>query len=263
MSALRSAVLCGALVVSLAIGAASAGASTPDPNYQPLPKPVVHEVTSVSAATLAVVGVGKRHGGRNVPPSLVHDATLSQHGKPLLDYLIAEWCPFCASESWSVAVALSRFGNVDGLTTLASPARDGLPAIQTVSFRYATFTSKYFAFDPIVYADPDMKRVDSVPVELRKPWHRQGSQGLPFLDFGGKAVGSTSFLPKLLAHLTRAQIAADLSQPKRRVAKAIDGSANQITAAICVMTGNKPVKICQSKTIAAIEHSLRPYHASF
>jgi hypothetical protein len=261
MPAAKSVALSALLVMSLAIGAGGAAASTPDPNYQPLPKPVVHEITSVTPATLAAIGVGKRQDGRNVPPGLVHDKKLSQHGKPEFAYLIAEWCPFCAGESWSVAVALARFGKLRNLTTVASPPRDGLPAIESVSFRYATFTSKYFAFDPIVYADPNMKRVDSVPVNLRSPWHHQGTDGFPFLDFGGKALGSTSFLPNLLSHLTRQQIAADLSAPKRRVAKAIDGSANQITAAICVMTENKPPRICQSKTISTIERSLRKYHA--
>jgi hypothetical protein len=64
----------------------------------------------------------------------------------------------------------------------------------------------------------------------------------------------------VLVKLTRKQIAADLNYPKQIVAKKIDGSANQITAAICLMTKNKPARVCHTKTIAAIRRSLRPIH---
>jgi hypothetical protein len=40
------------------------------------------------------------------------------------------------------------------------------------------------------------------------------------------------------------------------VAQAIDGTANQITAAIASVTGNQPSSVSSSPTIAAIEKSL-------
>lgn len=42
----------------------------------------------------------------------------------------------------------------------------------------------------------------------------------------------TGFNPSILKDLTRAQIAAALNHPRRNVAQVIDGSANQLTAAI-------------------------------
>jgi hypothetical protein len=203
-----------------------------------------------------MVGAGKWHGTRNVPPSLVKLAKLTEHGKPELAYILGEFCPYCAGESWSVAVALSRFGVFHGLTTLTSSAQDRPAGIQTISFRYAHFTSRFLAYDPIVNEDANRKHVESVPPKVRRAWHRYGPDGYPFMDFGGVAVlDVSSFNPKLLAKLTRQQIAADLSHPTRRVAVAIDGTANQLTAAICVMT----------KTIAAIRRSLRslPKSATF
>jgi hypothetical protein len=40
------------------------------------------------------------------------------------------------------------------------------------------------------------------------------------------------------------------------VATAIDGTANQITASICAITGNQPASVCNSPTIAAIAKKL-------
>jgi hypothetical protein len=238
----------------------NAGASA---NYAPLPAKEVHEITSVSTATLTSVGAGKRHGSRNHAPGLVNAAKLSEHGKPELAYIIGEFCPFCAGESWSVAVALSRFGSFHGLTTLVSSADDDPASIQTMSFRYSHFHSRYLAYDPIVNENVNRKRVEPVPARVRRTWNRYGPPGYPFVDFGGRAIlNLPSFDPTLLAKLTRKQIAADLNQPKRAVAKAIDGSANQITAAICIMTKDKPAKACDTKTISTIRRSLRRLHPS-
>ena len=238
----------------------SAGASA---NYAPLPSKEVHEITSVSTATLTSIGSGKRRGSRNHPPDLVKAAKLSKHGKPELAYIIGEFCPYCAGESWSVAVALSRFGSIHGLTTLVSSTDDDPASIQTMSFRYSHFHSPYLAYDPIVNENVNRKRVEPVPARVRRTWNRYGPPGYPFIDFGGRAIlNLPSFEPTLLAKLTRKQIAADLNHPKRAVAKAVDGSANQITAAICIMTKDKPAKVCHTKTISTIRRSLRPLHPS-
>jgi Domain of unknown function (DUF929) len=232
-------------------------------NYSPLPRKQVHEITSVLPATLASIGSGKRHGSRNRPPGRVKEGKLARHGKPELAYIIGEFCPFCAGESWSVAVALSRFGRFHGLTTLTSSADDDPASIRTMSFRYSHFHSRYLAYDPIVNEDANRKRVEPVPAKVRRVWNRYGPPGYPFIDFGGRAVlNLPSFDPTLLAKLTRKQIAADLNHPKRPVAKAIDGSANQITAAICIMTKEKPANVCHTKTISTIRRSLRPLHPS-
>jgi len=59
----------------------------------------------------------------------------------------------------------------------------------------------------------------------------------------------------VLAHLSWATIANDLSNPNSAVAKAVDGTANYITAAICKMTGNQPASACTA-TIQSLEKSL-------
>ena len=51
------------------------------------------------------------------------------------------------------------------------------------------------------------------------------------------------------------QIASDLKNPDSAVAKAIDGTANYITAAICKMTGNQPASACTS-TVQSLESQI-------
>jgi hypothetical protein len=246
-----------AAVVALPASSAPARRADTGSNYKPLPAKVVRELTSVSPATLAAVGSGSHRHAKNTPPKLAHLTKLTKNGKPELVFLIGEFCPFCASESWSAAVALSRFGTFHGLTTLASSAEDSPPSIKTMSFRYSRFHSRYLDFNPVVVDDTHRKRVDPVPRKVRAAWKRKSDSGFPFLDFAGKAWVGSSYDPSRLANLSRPQIASDLSHPKRPVAQAIDGSANQITAAICLMTGNQPAKICRSKSISKIRRSLR------
>jgi hypothetical protein len=59
----------------------------------------------------------------------------------------------------------------------------------------------------------------------------------------------------VLSGLTWAQIASDLKNPDSQVAKAINGTANYITAAICKMTGNQPASACTA-TVQSLENSL-------
>ena len=83
----------------------------------------------------------------------------------------------------------------------------------------------------------------------------QGS--IPFLDIANRyVVVGASFSPQVLQGLSRSQIAAQLSNPSSTVAQAIDGTANDITAAISAVTGNQPSSVGSSAAIAAIAQKL-------
>ena len=80
---------------------------------------------------------------------------------------------------------------------------------------------------------------------------------IPFLDIANKyVVTGASFSPQVLQGLSREQIAAQLSDPSSPVAQAIDGTANDITAAISNVTGNQPSSVSSSAAIAAIAKTL-------
>jgi hypothetical protein len=57
-------------------------------------------------------------------------------------------------------------------------------------------------------------------------------------------ISGASYDPQLLAGMSRAQIAAGLTHPDSRLAQAIDGTANVITAAVCKVTGGSPKSVC-------------------
>jgi hypothetical protein len=90
------------------------------------------------------------------------------------------------------------------------------------------------------------------------PYVPKGYDGsFPFVDFGNKfVIDGASYSPALLAGLTWQQIGADLANPSSTVAKAIDGAANHITAAICKITNNAPTSVCKSAGVSAASGSI-------
>jgi hypothetical protein len=81
--------------------------------------------------------------------------------------------------------------------------------------------------------------------------------GIPFVDVAGSFVSSgASFDPQLLAGKSHRQIAAALSDPTSPVAKAVDGSANALTATLCEVTGQQPTTVCTACGVAAAAKAL-------
>ena len=81
--------------------------------------------------------------------------------------------------------------------------------------------------------------------------------GYPFISFGNKVVMTGPlFDPQVLQGLSWAQIGSQMKTPTTAVAKDVLGAANYLTAAICKMTGNKPLSVCTAVPITAIETRL-------
>ena len=74
---------------------------------------------------------------------------LKQGGKPLVIYIGAEYCPFCAAERWPLVTALSRFGTFTNLGATHSATNDVYPNTPTFSFKDAKYTSKYLALQTV------------------------------------------------------------------------------------------------------------------
>src|SRR5579859_4362026 len=82
-------------------------------------------------------------------PTVVYGSPLSSGNKPEVLYVGTEFCPYCAAESWSLIVALSRFGQFTGLRTSRSPSFDDIPPIDGWTFYGSSYTSGYLAFAPV------------------------------------------------------------------------------------------------------------------
>ena len=219
---------------------------------------IIANTTSVPASTLDAVGAGTFTGKVQ---SVSGGTPLTANGKPEMLYMGAEYCPYCAAARWSMIVALSRFGTFSGLQTIHSAAADGRgqaepdPNTPTWTFRHATYTSQYLTFTPVEMQTniPDsttgsytnLQTPTAAQQALLAKYDASSNGAIPFIDFGNKylSIGSP-YDPGVLSGLSWSTIASDLHNPNSAVAKAINGTANYFTAAICKMTNNQPASAC-------------------
>ena len=231
---------------------------------------VVTTVTSVPASTLDTVGDGS--GSVTAKPTSISGTALTANGKPEVLYMGAEYCPYCAAERWAMIVALSRFGTFSGLATVHSAAANGAgnaepyPNTPTWTFVHATYTSKYLTFTSVEEQTniPDsstgtytlLQTPTKAQEALVAKYDSSSGGAIPFVDFGNKyLIAGASYDAGVLAGLSWATIASDLSNPNSAVAKAVDGTANYITAAICQLTGNQPASACTA-TVKSLESQI-------
>ncbi len=278
LSALAPVVLVLAVIATMVIVKATSNSSASTAPASPLPggkgaaassdpgtaalAPTVAASLSVPAATLDRVG----QPASVLAPNATGDSgpiLRAADGKPVVAYIGAEYCPYCAAERWAIAVALSRFGTFSNLSATHSTSNDVYPDTQTLSFYGSQYTSAYLDFQPVEEATnqavdgayPTLQRPTTEQSNLLARFDQEGS--IPFLDIGNKyVVVGASFSPQVLAGLSQAQIAQQLDDPSSAVAQAIDGAANELTAAICQVTGQQPSSVASSPVIASIAKSL-------
>ncbi len=219
---------------------------------------VVKDTTTVPASTLNSVGAGS--GVTGLPKS-ISGAALKSGGKPEMLYMGAEYCPFCAAERWGMVVALSRFGTFKNLSTTHSASGDEFPNTSTWTFYKSSYTSKYLTFSPVEMQTNKLASGGQSYTTLQTPTAAQNALldkydappyvassdkgAIPFIDIGNKyMISGSSYSPQILQGKTWSQIATALKDPSSPIAKAIDGTANYITAAICKVTGNQPASAC-------------------
>jgi hypothetical protein len=196
----------------------------------------------------------------------------ADNGKPRVLWIGAEYCPFCAAQRWPLIVALSRFGTFSnlGLTSSAATTPSGQsetdPDTQSFTFHGSTYASPYVSFEAVEEEDRAYKTLDTPTAEEQAaltafdapPWVPASEAGsIPFVEYWASFVSSGSaFDPLVLQGKTALQIATALSDPTTDIAKAVDGSANMITAALCAVLADLPASICRDPVIAAIQAQL-------
>ncbi|GAA1691899.1 hypothetical protein GCM10009745_41600 [Kribbella yunnanensis] len=221
---------------------------------------IVTALSSIPAETFAKVGSDDVQAA----PSAITAPALTADGKPKVLYIGAEFCPYCAAERWPVSVALARFGTFTNLGTTHSAADDVFPNTPTLSYHGAKYTSQYLSFTGLETTTNEKvngqyKPLDTPSAEDQKifetynapPYVKSGGS-IPFVDLGGKFVGSgATYSPEILAGKTQAEIAEALKDPSNPIAKAVDGSANVYTAALCQLTNNQPANVCTTDPVKA------------
>lgn len=221
---------------------------------------VVRALTQPDPAMLAAVG------SAGLPSTFVPLTAATPlrgaDGKPQLLYVGAEYCPFCAAQRWSLVMALSRFGSFDHLALTTSSSSDSFPDTATFTFYDVTYTSAYLDLAAVELSDRNgqpMEALSDAQKALLSTYDAPpyvtaaAAGGIPWIDLGGRyAMVSSGFTPQLLAGLDWDQIAARLSDTNQLVTKGIAGNANNITAAICKVTGMQPASVCGTAPVAQI-----------
>lgn len=243
-------VVIGGLVVARIAGV---GTSSAGPSGE-ASATLLKTIQTVPAGTFDAVGTG----GVTTGPNSADAPVLTRDGKPRVLYIGAEYCPYCAAERWPMTVALSRFGRFTTLGTTHSATADVFPDTATLSFHKSAYSSDYLDFTGVETTTnkptatgyqaldkptpADEKILDTFD---KSPYVTSQAGSIPFIDIGGTwlSAGST-YDPGLLKGKTHAQIAHALSDPDDPIAKAVLGSANLFTAAICKVTDDQPGDVC-------------------
>ncbi len=235
---------------------------------------VFKAVTQVDPTVASTVGTGgvqnPLHAVNGPPPILVGPT-----GKPEFLYIGAEYCPYCAAQRWATIVALSRFGTFSKLYQTTSSSTDAYPSTPTFTFysgHYggSFYTSKYIDFVPVEtlgnvqdasgnYATlqtPTAEQQNLLNTYDVSPYTTQPGS-IPFIDIANRyIVSGASYSPQDLQGLQWQDIANNLSDPTSTVGRDILGTANYITAGICMTTHQQPGNVCNTDVIQKIEQSL-------
>jgi len=190
---------------------------------------------------------------------------LTLNGKPEILYVGGEFCPYCAIDRWSLAIALSRFGNFSGLRYMTSGAEDIYPSTPTFTFSNSTYTSSYVAFvakelygNKLVGGSYEkLQQLTSSEQAIMQAFNTRGS--LPFLDMANKSaqVGANYNDLTILANKNWSTIANELHNSSSVTALAVVGSANLLTAHICRINNNVPASVCNQTYIQNIQSALK------
>jgi thiol-disulfide isomerase/thioredoxin len=252
------------VVIGLAAVVSFGSSSHSTAGDQLAPASLVAKTTSVPAHVFDAVGTGTS----NRAPTPIDAPALTKDGRPVILYMGAEYCPYCATERWPMVIALSRFGTFTNLKTTHSSGNDVFPNTQTFSFHGASYSSPYISFTGVEmqsnqqqgngYATLDTPTAEQQQILEkydRAPYlgSNASSGGIPFIYFGGKFVsGGATYDPSVLQGKSADEIAAALSDPTNKIARGAVGTANTFTAAICSLTHNQPAQVCTSPAIAKI-----------
>ena len=213
---------------------------------QSLTPDLYQEVSNVDYATLSLVGSGTALHFNQISGNQIIASK-----NPMVLYVGANYCPYCAAERWALVVALSKFGTFSNLSYMLSSPTDVYPNTPTISFHGATFTSKYIDFQSVELQDRSGSTLETITPEQQNVFSTYGQNGaIPFVDIANQYVFTGSqFMPSTLVGLSWGQIGTKINDPNSDIAKGVDGAANIIISDICKSTNYNPTDVCSQSFV--------------
>lgn len=217
---------------------------------------IVSTITTLPASEFDSVGQGTAN---NLIKPITGTPLKGPSGKLEVFYYGAEFCPYCAAQRWPLIIAMSRFGTFSGLQTTTSSSTDVYPNTPTFTFRNATYTSQYIDFRSVETTDRDRNQLQT-PTAAEQQLVSQYDPGgtIPFIDVANRyAMTGAMYTPDTLGGMSLRAVADALKDPSSTQARAIIGSANLTTAAICKANADQPGTVCSSSAIQSLEKNLK------
>lgn len=229
---------------------------------------LVQAVTTVPNSSLAQATVPI--GSITLPTPINGGQQLSSAGKPVILYMGADYCPYCAAQRWPLIVALSKFGTFKNLHTTSSSSTDVYPNTQTFSFYGSSYSSPYVDFQSVEMqnnvASNGSYTTLQTPTPLQsqlfakydQPPYAATATGIPFIDFANQYVDSgPAYSPSVLAGLSRSSIAGSLTIIGTVTNSAILPSANLLIATICKIDNGQPGSVCSIPAVKTVISNLK------
>jgi hypothetical protein len=223
----------------------------------------VYDTVGVSSPGIPVTPLQSTSKDGNAP---MWEATVNGGARePVVFFYGAEFAPYAAAERWPLVLALSRFGTFRRLGLVQSSATSAFANISTFTFYDTYYTSKYVVLEPVERYG-SLNPTGARYLSLQTPDQRErtaiagyGSSAttFPLLDVGNRWIlDGAAFTPGALTGLAQDQIAGDLSSPASPLTQAVVSAANEITASICAVDGQKPGNVCESRGVLAADQAL-------
>jgi Domain of unknown function (DUF929) len=263
-------ILLGALVIVR--DNSGPGSTSTMETFSPASSSLVSSLAAVPASVFDTVGVTSptipltplHAAGGNAP---VWQATVN--GGPALPVVFfygAEFAPYAAAERWPLILALSRFGTFNQLGLMQSSSTSAFANVSTFTFWNASYASRYMILESVERYSA-LNPTGARYLSLQTPDARQSAavaaygtsaNTFPLIDVGNRFVlDGSGFSPAVLAGMSQDQIAGVLTSPAAPLTQAVVAAANEITAAICSVDGNKPDAVCESRGVDAADQALK------
>lgn len=253
-----------AALAAVAVALISAGtllapqAAAAQANLGPLDEPVSADLAA-RLQRVSETGLEQMPDFDKIIMKRIEGGQAATSGTPLVLYLGAGFCPYCAALRWPLALTLMRFGDLSGLRYTRSASKDVYPNTATFSFVDTTLKSASIDFQAVEFEDRNGKRLQQPDDAQRKLFMQFDKQpytqypgSIPFLYVAGQYVQVGSpFRPDPLENEDWDQITQDLEKGDNAAWRSIMGETNLLTAAVCAVTGGKPSKVCTASGVKA------------
>ncbi len=241
--------------------------------FSPAPSSLVSTVSTVPASVYDAVGTSSPAVPVLAPlPAGNGSAPLwlaTAGGGPPLPVVFfygAEFAPYAAVQRWPLILALSRFGTFQQLGMMQSSDTTAFAGVSTFTFWNVHYSSKYVILEAVERYS-SLNPTGGRYLGLQTPNAREaaavatygaGANSFALTDVANRYVlNGASFAPGVLAGLSQSQIAGNLATPASPLTQAVVSAANEITAGICAVDGDRPDAVCGSKGVEAGDDVLK------